>query len=236
MSSGQSKAFRVHYADNHEMTELAGTDVAFHVTVHDVRQRIVPALDDEFAKDMGDFETLDALRRRMRRSRNRGGRGRRAPGARRCAEEARGPCAVPGARLAGRWRNQSTRRRVRTPLDGAANRPAHHQHRLGRLHEAQREPSTEAVGSALVLDEIARRDDIGVSEVEIEAELEKYSARSGLTVPAVRARLEQDGGLERLAAGLRREKALSSRDATGQNRANLRENAAKLGGCPPAGG
>jgi FKBP-type peptidyl-prolyl cis-trans isomerase (trigger factor) len=77
------------------------------------------------------------------------------------------------------------------------------------FREAQREPATEAVGSALVLDEIARRDDIGVSEVEIEAELDKYSARSGLTVPAVRARLEQDGGLERVAAGLRREKALS---------------------------
>ena len=77
------------------------------------------------------------------------------------------------------------------------------------FREAQREPATEAVGSALVLDEIARRDEIGVSEVEIDAELEKYSARSGLTVPAVRARLEQEGGLERLAAGLRREKALS---------------------------
>ena len=77
------------------------------------------------------------------------------------------------------------------------------------FRDAQREPATEAVASALVLDEIAHRDDIGVSEEEIDAELEKYSARSGLTVPAVRARLEQEGGLGRLAAGLRREKALS---------------------------
>ena len=77
------------------------------------------------------------------------------------------------------------------------------------FRDAQREPSSEAVASALVLDQIAIRDDIGVSENEIDAELEKYSRRTGLTAPAVRARLEQEGGLERLVSGLRREKALS---------------------------
>jgi len=76
------------------------------------------------------------------------------------------------------------------------------------FRDAQREPATEAVASALVLDEVARREDIGVSEADIDGELEKYSARSGLTVPAVRARLEDEGALERLASGLRREKAL----------------------------
>ena len=77
------------------------------------------------------------------------------------------------------------------------------------FREAQREPASEAVASALVLDEIAGATTSAVSENEIDAELEKYSRRTGLTVPAVRARLEQEGGLERLVAGLRREKALS---------------------------
>jgi FKBP-type peptidyl-prolyl cis-trans isomerase (trigger factor) len=76
------------------------------------------------------------------------------------------------------------------------------------FRDAQREPAIEAVGSALVLDEIGRREDIGVSEAEIDAELERYSSRSGLTLPAVRAQMEQEGNLARLAAGLRREKAL----------------------------
>jgi trigger factor len=77
------------------------------------------------------------------------------------------------------------------------------------FREAQRAPAAEAVASTLVLDEVTRRDDVGVSEAELDAEIEKYSARSGLTVPAVRARLEQEGGLARVAAGLRREKALA---------------------------
>ncbi len=210
MSSGQSKAFRVHYPDDHEMTELAGTEVAFHVTVHDVRQRIVPALDDEFAKDMGDFETLDALRTRVRQdleteAAEAAERQVRADVLKKLA--ARVPFPVPGSlvdREIDRRVEEFARRLMEQRID-----PRTTNIDWAAFREAQREPSTEAVGSALVLDEIARRDDIGVSEVEIEAELEKYSARSGLTVPAVRARLEQDGGLERLAAGLRREKALS---------------------------
>jgi trigger factor len=77
------------------------------------------------------------------------------------------------------------------------------------FRDAQREPAREAVGSALVLDEIARREDIGVSEADIETELEKYSARSGMTVSALRDQLEQDDSLGRLVAGLKREKALN---------------------------
>ena len=46
--------------------ELAGTTVNYDVTVKSIRKRVVPELDDEFAKDLGDFENLDALRARVR--------------------------------------------------------------------------------------------------------------------------------------------------------------------------
>ena len=61
---------------------------------------------------------------------------------------------------------------------------------------------------AIVLDQIVQREDVGVSEADIDAELEKYAQNTGLTVPAIRARIEQEGGLGRLVAGMRREKAL----------------------------
>ena len=66
--------------------ELAGATVDYTVTVKGIRRKVLPALDDEFAKDLGDFETLDALR--DARARGPGARGRarrRARGAaRRC--------------------------------------------------------------------------------------------------------------------------------------------------------
>jgi len=210
MKSGESKAFRVHFPDDHEVADLAGTDVDFRITVHDVRQRVVPALDDEFAKDMGEFDTLDALRARVRQdleseAAEAAERQVRADVLKKLA--ARVPFPVPGS-LVDREIDRRIEEFARRLMDQRID-PRTTNIDWAAFREAQREPSAEAVGSALVLDQIARREDIGVSEVELEAELEKYSARSGLTVPAVRARLEQEGGLERVAAGLRREKALS---------------------------
>ena len=210
LAAGSHKAFRLHFPDDYSVPELAGTDVAYAVAVHDVRRRVVPTLDDEFAKDLGEFETLDALRGRVRQdleaeAREAAERELRAEVLKKLA--ARVPFPVPGSlvdREVDRRVEEFARRLIdqridprKTNIDWAAFR------------EGQREPASEAVASALVLDEITRREDIGVSEAELDAELEKYSSRSGLTVPAVRARLEQEGGLTRVAAGLRREKALS---------------------------
>ena len=48
---------------------MAGTTVAYKATVKDVRRRVLPELDDEFAKDLGEFESLAALHdTRARRS------------------------------------------------------------------------------------------------------------------------------------------------------------------------
>ena len=210
LASGASKSFRLRFPDDYSVPELAATDVDYAVKVHDIRKRVVPTLDDEFAKDMGEFENLDALRARVRQdleteAREASERQVRTDVLKKLAE--RVPFTMPASLV---------EREIDRRLEEFAHRLADQRIDPRKANidwqafrEAQREPATEAVGSALVLDEIARREDIGVSEADIEGELEKYSARSGMTVAAVRAQLEQDGSLARLAAGLRREKALS---------------------------
>jgi trigger factor len=210
LAPGSTKSFRLRFPDEYSVPELAGTSVAYTVKVHDIRQRVVPALDDEFAKDLGDFDTLDALKARVRQdleaeAREASDRQVRADVLKKLA--ARVPFPVP-ASLVDRETDRRVEEFARRLIDQRID-PRKTNIDWAAFREGQREPATEAVASALVLDEIARREDIGVSEAELDAELEKYSARSGLTVPAVRARLEQEGGLGRLAAGLRREKALS---------------------------
>jgi trigger factor len=76
------------------------------------------------------------------------------------------------------------------------------------FRERQKDAAAESVRSALVLDEIARRESISVSEDEIGAEVERYAERTGRTPAAVRARLEKEGGLARLYSGLRRERTM----------------------------
>ena len=45
---------------------MAGTHVHLHVTIKEVREKQVPALDDELAKDTGEADTLDGLRTKVR--------------------------------------------------------------------------------------------------------------------------------------------------------------------------
>jgi trigger factor len=76
------------------------------------------------------------------------------------------------------------------------------------FRESQREVAREAVASALVLEEVTRREQITVSEEEVEQEVGRYAERTSRTTAAVRAALEKDGGLSRVSAGLRRDKSI----------------------------
>jgi trigger factor len=77
-----------------------------------------------------------------------------------------------------------------------------------QFRESQREAARTSVASALVLDEIARREAVTVGEEDVDKEIEKFAERAGRTPAALRAQIEKEGGLARLSAGLRREKAV----------------------------
>src|SRR5436309_614423 len=66
LEPGATKSFTIHYPADYPIEELANTDVSYTVMVKALKRRVLPELDDEFAKDLGDFETLDALRARVR--------------------------------------------------------------------------------------------------------------------------------------------------------------------------
>ena len=63
--------------------------------------------------------------------------------------------------------------------------------------------------STLVIDEIARREQLEATDEDVSAEVQRFAERSGRTPTAVRARLEKDGALDRIRAGVRREKTMT---------------------------
>lgn len=62
MSPGEVKDVEVTFHDRHPTPELRGKKGVFTVTVKEVKERILPDVDDEFAKDCGDYQDLAALR------------------------------------------------------------------------------------------------------------------------------------------------------------------------------
>lgn len=209
LTAGAQKAFDVQYPDDYAIKELAGTKVSYDVTVKAVRKRIVPALDDEFAKDLGDFASLDALKVRVREdleheAKHESDRALRADLMKQLAT--RVSFEVPQALLE-REIDRRVEEFVRRLIDQQID-PMKTNINWEELRERQREAAAEAVRGALVLDEVARRESVAVSRDEIEAEVATYAERTGRTPAAVRARLEKEGGIGRLYSGLRRERAI----------------------------
>ncbi len=209
LEPGATTEFTIHYPADYAIGELADTDVSYRVTVKAIKRRVLPELDDEFAKDLGEFDSLDALRTRVREdleheARHEAERSVRADLMKALA--GRLPFDVPES-LVLREMDRRVEDFARRLMDQRID-PRQAGIDWDAFRDSQREVAREAIAAALVLDEITRREHLEVTDEEIEREVTRYAERSGRTPAAVRAALEKEGGLTRVAAGLRREKAI----------------------------
>jgi trigger factor len=208
LEAGATKEFTLHYPADYPIGELANTDVSYTVTVKGLKRRVLPELDDEFAKDLG-VDSLEALTTRVREdleheAKHAAEREDRSELMKQLAT--RLPFDVPASmveREIDRRLEDFARRLMDQNVD-----PRKAGVDWNAFRESQREVSREAVAAALVLDEVTRREKLDVSDAEVEAEVAKYAERTGRTPAAVRAALEKEGGLSRIYAGLRREKSI----------------------------
>ncbi|MBP7779143.1 MAG: trigger factor [Acidobacteria bacterium] len=212
LTVGESRSFTLSYPADYVVAELAGTSVGYTVHLKELRRKVVPELDDEFAKDLGEeLDSLEALRARVRadleaEARDASERQVRADLLKQLAK--RLPFPVPGAlidREIDRRVEDFARRLMSQQIDPRRANIDWAAFRLG-----QREPAQESVASALVLDQVARTDSLTVSDADLAQELDRYAERSGLTPAAVKARLEQEDGLGRMQIGLRREMTVNA--------------------------
>ncbi len=65
MSAGEEKDLDITFPENYHEKSLAGKPVVFHVKLHEVKERVAPELDDEFAKDVSEFDTLEELKKSL---------------------------------------------------------------------------------------------------------------------------------------------------------------------------
>jgi trigger factor len=66
MTRGETKTFPVKFPDNYLAKDLAGEEVSFTATVKEIKKQILPEINDEFAKDLGQFSNLEALKSAIR--------------------------------------------------------------------------------------------------------------------------------------------------------------------------
>src|SRR4051812_1875372 len=209
LTAGATKTFTLHYPAEYAISELANQDVEYTVTVKAVKRRVLPELDDEFAKDLGDFENLAALRARVREdleheAKHAGERDMRGELMKQLAT--RVPYPLP-ASLIDRELDRRLEDFARRMMDQGID-PRQAGIDWQAFRESQRDAAVEAAGGAVYLDQLARHEKIEATTEEIDEEVGRYAERTGRTPAAVRAALEKEQGLSRIAAGIRREKSI----------------------------
>jgi trigger factor len=184
--AGEDREVRVTFPGDYGSAELAGKEAVFDVHVGDVKRREIPELDDEFAKDVGEFETLEDLRERIRQDLLEHRENSAKSVLRRTLMDSlieRTPFEVPSGMV-----DQALERQLRTAvqrLHGSVPEDALHQ-QVQRWREEWRAPAEREVREALLLEAVAAAREIDVSEAEAEAHVEQLAEAQGVTPERLR--------------------------------------------------
>ena len=209
LAPGDTKDISLTYGEDHEQENLRGKTVAYNVTLKGVKTKVVPAADDEFAKDLGEFGSLAELRDKIRgqlRAADEHKIDREAKNALLEALVQRAGFEVPDALIERHMMARTENAARGLALQGLD--PTKVGVDWEKYRDAQREESIKAAKADILLDEIARREGIEALDGEVDAEIARYAERMKKTKDVVRARMEKDGDLSSLRARIREEKTL----------------------------
>ncbi len=189
--------------------KIANKTVRYTVTLKGLKKKVVPAADDEFAKDLGEFDSLEALRGKIRQQLQ-AAEERRADRETKAALVealvARADFEVPEALV-----ERHMTARTETLARGLAYQgidPRKVGVNWRDYRESTREESVKAAKADILLDEIAKREGIETLESEVDREVARLAERAGKSKDALRAQLAKEGDLAALASRIREEKTL----------------------------
>jgi trigger factor len=205
---GQELKFEVDYPADFGERRLAGQTVSYDVTVKGIKHKSYPERDEEFAKQLGNYESWDDFEGKLREH----------------AADRKKSALDNGAKdkmlgeLIERFQFPVPESFVQQQIEARLDRGLRALAQQGmsvedmrkldfvRLREAQRDQAINEVKASMVLDRIAEAEGVTVSDEDVDRELLMLSIQSREPLEALRERLSKDGGLDRIREQMRREK------------------------------
>ena len=210
LSPGDEKAFDVTYPENYGAARLAGKIVKFHATVRGVRKKELPEVNDEFAKDLGDYRDLEELRESVRKNIL----AQRQFEAQQAAKDGivetlvdQHDFPVPEIFI-----ERQIRSRVEQSLRTMSGQGADLKSLKldwAKVKETQRDKAVREVKASLLLSRIAERESIHATRDEVDKEVDRLARIQREPVAALRIKFEKDGTLGRIAHHIQTEKTLN---------------------------
>ena len=194
---GQELKFEVSYPADFNEKRLAGKTIAYQIEVKAIKRKVLPELNDEFAKELGDFDTIDAFKSTLREQ---------AGAEKRRQLENSAKDALVDA-LVQRFQFVVPESLVQLQIDARLDRGLRALASQGmspddmrkldfdRLRVAQRESALAEVKGSILLDRIAEAEHTEVTDQEVEDQLRFISVQSREPLETLRTRLTEDGSL-----------------------------------------
>ncbi|MGA2354531.1 MAG: trigger factor [Terriglobales bacterium] len=208
--AGDERTFDVSYPEDTQDKRLAGKTFTYTVKVQAIKQKVLPELNDEFAKSLGEFQSVDDIRKVIREQIE----AERKHEAEHAAKDKlvgeliqRNEFEVPDS-LIDQQIDIRLERGLRALAAQGLTAEQMKKMDLQRLRVGQRDQAIHDVKAALLLERVAEEENVQVSDEELNHELEALAQQSKQTSEAVRARLTRDGGLDRIRTRIRNEKTL----------------------------
>lgn len=193
--AGEERDVNVTFPEDYSAKELAGKPAVFKCKVHEVKESIKPELDDEFAKDVSEFDTLDALKDdiRTRFTKSRTEQNERAfESAAVQMAAANMTCNIPACMIdeqvdhqieqfAYQLQSQGMKMEDYVKMVGGD---------LSSLRASMRPMAEQTVRSDILLSEIAHAENLEVTDEEVEEELKKLAEQYQMELDKVKAAVD----------------------------------------------
>jgi trigger factor len=211
LATGESKDVEVSFPEEYHAAELAGKPAVFKVTLHEIKGKELPALDDEFAKDVDDeVETLDALKEKIRTrledsKKHEAEHHLRDSLVEKAAENAQ--VEIPEVMVTSEVNRMLQEFEQRLQMQGM-NMELYFQFSgqdENALRGQMKEEAVNRVRVALTLEAIVKAENIEATDEDVNAELEKMAGMYNMTVDNIKQAL---GGLEGIKGDLQKQKAV----------------------------
>ena len=210
MSPDEEKEFEIAYPEDYGQERLAGKTVKFRMKLKMIRTKELPELNDEFARDLGDYNSLAELNEAIRKSIF---QEREFQAQQKAKEELVDRLVqahdfpVPDAYTERQVENQISQQFRELANSGIDPRKLNLD--IDKLKDAQRPKALHAVKGSLLIDKIAEREGIFTSKDDVDHEVQRIAKQEREPVAAMRKKLEKEGIVNRIAHQIRSEKTLN---------------------------
>ncbi len=203
MKLGEEKEIEVHYPPDFNNPELANRDAVLRVKVEGIRKRVLPKLDDEFARQASEFNTLKELKESIRRELEK--EARKAEEEQLEREILSRLISLSQVEFPEPMLEEETRERFRLFI-ASLEKQGYNLDRylseknitLEQVQMALEREAKDILVRRLILQEIGRREGLGVKEEEVEERLEELAKANNVPKETMRRVFEETGRMERL--------------------------------------